>query len=154
MSGLPLSGTPRDRFTARTPPTPRTPDNAPGSGAGAALRPRAVERLTGEVARLRDRLTRATRDGRDEFISADSDAYDIGMLAVIHLADLVNRQLPDDIAASLPAVARDGLRATRNIAAHNYAGLDNARLWQTVSEHAPELLDAIQAALVARNERP
>ena len=130
---------PRGRFTART---RSEPDGSEGSE-------RSRERLADEVARLRSRFERATRDGRESFADADSDAYDIGMLAVIHLADLVNRQLPVEIAATLPRLARDGLRATRNIAAHNYAGLDNARLWETVSIHAPALLDAIDAALQA-----
>ncbi|GAA1939149.1 HepT-like ribonuclease domain-containing protein [Agromyces allii] len=129
------SDAPRGRFTAR----PRT------DGDGSE---RSRERLAAEVARLRSRFERATRDGREAFADTESDAYDIGMLAVIHLADLVNRQLPDEIAAALPRLARDGLRATRNIAAHNYAGLDNARLWETVSTHAPALLDAIDAASV------
>ncbi|RXZ68314.1 HepT-like ribonuclease domain-containing protein [Agromyces albus] len=72
------------------------------------------------------------------------------MLAVIHLADFVTRELPEEVTLSLPALARDGLRATRNVAAHNYAGLDNARLWNTVTEHAPALLDDIEVALRAR----
>jgi len=106
-----------------------------------------AEKLLAEAERLRSRLERAARDGRDAFTSGGSDAYDIGMLAVIHLADLVTRQLPDDVAATLPPLARDGLRATRNIATHNYAGLDNARLWDTVTTHAPALLDAIEGQL-------
>ncbi|WP_448006187.1 HepT-like ribonuclease domain-containing protein [Agromyces bauzanensis] len=109
-----------------------------------------LERLLEEVARLRSRFERASRDGRDAFVATGSDSYDIGMLAVIHLADFVTRELPDEVAATLPEVARDGLRATRNIAAHNYAGLDNARLWRTVSEHAPALLDDIESALRSR----
>jgi hypothetical protein len=111
---------------------------------------RVTERLISEITRIRARFERATRDGKDAFAGDGSDSYDIGMLAVIHLADLVNRQLPDDIASAIPPVARDGLRATRNIAAHNYAGLDNARLWETVTTHAPALLDAIEAALRAQ----
>ena len=110
---------------------------------------RAAAKLLAEVERLRGRFARAARDGRESFVSADSDGYDIGMLAVIHLADLVTRQVPADVAATLPPLARDGLRATRNIAAHNYAVLDNIRLWLTVSEHAPTLLDALEAALRA-----
>ena len=89
---------------------------------------RVTEKLISELTRIRARFERATRDGKEAFAHDGSDSYDIGMLAVIHLADLVNRQLPDDIASTIPPVARDGLRATRNIAAHNYAGLDNARL--------------------------
>ncbi|MEV1129284.1 HepT-like ribonuclease domain-containing protein [Agromyces sp. NPDC049794] len=124
---------------------------------GFRARPRAdasdqhrVERLLDEVARLRSRFERASHDGRETFVASGSDSYDIGMLAVIHLADFVARELPAEVASALPELARDGLRATRNIAAHNYAGLDNARLWSTVNEHAPALLDDIEAALRAR----
>lgn len=112
-----------------------------------------AERLLVEVARLRSRFARAARDGRDAFIAVGSDSYDVGMLAVIHLADFVTRELPEEITLSLPALARDGLRATRNVAAHNYAGLDNARLWNTVTEHAPALLDDIEAAVRSRDNR-
>jgi len=136
------------RFTARprqndtrnglAPPT--SPDNN-------NLGIRSTARLTDEVARLRGRFERAARNGRDAFVRPDSDTYDIGMLAVIHLADLVSRPLPEEIAETLPTIARDGLRATRNIAAQNYAGLDNTRLWETVTTHAPALLDGIDAAL-------
>ena len=125
------------RFTAR----PR-----PGSEGTSQ---RKLERLRLEVVRLRSRFSRAARDGRETFEAVDSDAYDIGMLAIIHLADFVARELPEDVASQLPQLARDGLRATRNIAAHNYAGLDNSRLWQTVTVHAPRLLDQIDAALAA-----
>ena len=128
----------------------------PGSP-GFRARPRAdepahhqIERLLEEVTRLRSRFERAARDGRDAFVATGSDSYDVGMLAVIHLADFVTRELPDGVAATVPELARDGLRATRNIAAHNYAGLDNARLWSTVSEHAPALLDEIESALRAQ----
>ncbi|KQM81293.1 hypothetical protein [Agromyces sp. Leaf222] len=135
---------PRGRFSAR----PRIEPE--GSGSDLSERSeRSRERLSDEVARLRSRFARATRDGRESFADTDSDAYDIGMLAVIHLADLVNLQLPDEIADTLPRLARDGLRATRNITARNAAHGDNARLWETVSSHAPALLDAIDAALQA-----
>ncbi|GAA1510937.1 hypothetical protein BJ978_001575 [Agromyces terreus] len=131
-----MTDEPRPRFTAR--PRAERDDTE-----------RSRERLLDEVTRLRLRFERARRDGREAFADADSDAYDIGMLAVIHLADLVARQLPASVAAELPEVAREGLRATRNLAAHNYAALDNLRLWATVSTHAPALLDAIEAALQA-----
>jgi hypothetical protein len=127
------------------------------SASGFRARPRSgdapsidVERMLVEVARLRSRFARAARDGRDAFIAAGSDSYDIGMLAVIHLADFVTRELPEEVALSLPELARDGLRATRNIALHDYAGLDNARLWNTITEHAPALLDDIESALRSR----
>lgn len=103
-----------------------------------------------ELARLRSRFERAARDGREAFLAVDSDSYDIGALAVINLADLVSRTLPADLAAALPDRALEGLRATRNLAAHNYAALDNARLWATICEHAPALIDLIEVALEER----
>jgi len=120
---------------------------------GFTARPRAghqipdLGRLLAECERLRSRFARAARDGREAFVAEDSDSYDIGMLAVIQLADFVSRELPEDVQDALPKAARDGLRATRNIAAHNYAGLDNSRLWSTVSVRAPELIDTIEEGL-------
>ncbi len=84
------------------------------------------------------------------FLAPESDGYDIGALAIINLADLVIRELPADIVANLPEQTVEGLRATRNIAAHNYAALDNSRLWMTVTVHAPALIVDIEAALRER----
>lgn len=124
------------------------------AGSGFRARPRrqadraeATERLLAELARLRSRLDRAARDGHDGFVAPDSDGFDIGALAIIDLADLVVRELPSDVVAALPERMVEGLRATRNIAAHNYAALDNTRLWMTVTVHAPALIDDIEAAL-------
>ncbi len=125
------------RFTARDRQT-----NEPES-----LTDRQRDRLLAEIARLRSRLERAARDGKEAFADEQSDAHDIGTLAVIHLADLVHRQLPAEIGETLPRRAFEGLRATRNIAAHNYAGMDNSRLWETVTVAAPELLSLIEGEL-------
>lgn len=103
--------------------------------------------MLAELARLRSRLERAARSGRDDFLLAESDSHDIGALAIINLADLVVRELPDDIVATLPERIVDGLRATRNIAAPSSAALDISRLWMTVTVHAPALIDDIEAAL-------
>lgn len=124
----------------------------PGSGFRARPRHEAdgsehLQRLHAELARLRSRFDRAVRDGREAFLAADSDTYDIAALAVINLADFVARELSPEVAAALPGHVIDGLRATRNIAAHNYAALDNSRLWATVTEHAPALIDDIESAL-------
>jgi uncharacterized protein with HEPN domain len=54
------------------------------------------------------------------------------------------------VQAKLPPLARDGLRATRSVAAHNYAELDNSRLWVTLTVHVPALLDVIESELRRR----
>jgi hypothetical protein len=121
-------------FSAR----PRRPDENEGK----------TQRLIAEVDRLSARMERAARDGRVEFLAADSDGRDIGALALINLADLVHRDLPPEVVGRLPAQDVAGLRATRNIAAHNYAALDNDRLWATITVHAPALLTALRSALL------
>lgn len=125
---------------------------------GFRSRPRATtpdpakrERQRAELARLRGRLARATRDGEDTFVAEQSDSHDIGTLAIINLADFVARELPPEIVARLPDDAVQGLRRTRNIAAHDYAELDNGRLWLTVSVYAPALIVTIEAALSSDN---
>ena len=123
-------------FSAR----PRRPEGDDGK----------TQRLVAEVDRLISRMKRAARDGHDEFLAADSDGRDIGALALINLADLVHRDLPADIVSQLPPQDIVGLRATRSIAAHNYAALDNDRLWATIAVHAPALLSAIRSALLER----
>lgn len=125
-----------------------------GEGGGFRARPRRVaddtakrERLLAELARVRSRLKRAAEEGIEAFLAVESDSHDIGALAVINLADLVVREMPPDVTATLPAGVIEGLRATRNIAAHNYAALDNSRLWLTVTVSAPALIDELDAAL-------
>ncbi|PPG68255.1 hypothetical protein C5C31_09930 [Rathayibacter rathayi] len=126
--------TTQDRFTAR----PRRPADDTGKRS----------RLILEADRLLSRLDRAARDGEDEFVRPVSDSRDIGALALITLAEFVHRDLPAAVVAQLPGDAVEGLRATRNIAAHNYAALDNERLWATLTVHAPALLRTIRAALL------
>ncbi|AND17376.1 HepT-like ribonuclease domain-containing protein [Rathayibacter tritici] len=134
MTGPDEGGTTQDRFTAR----PRRPAEDTDKRS----------RLILEADRLLSRLDRAARDGEDEFIRPVSDSRDIGALALITLAEFVHRDLPAAVVAQLPGDAVEGLRATRNIAAHNYAALDNERLWTTVTVHAPALLHTIRAALL------
>lgn len=125
-------------------------------GGGFHRRPRTVDRDPGthlrqiaELHRIRERLERAARDGEAAFVADPSDSHDIGTLAIINLADFVARELPPHIVAQLPTDAVQGLRRTRNIAAHAYAELDNGRLWLTVSTFAPALLATIAEALAA-----
>lgn len=121
---------------------------------GFTVRPRSDDdgekrrRLIAEVDRLLSRLSRASRDGRQTFLAEESDSRDIGALALINLADFVLRDVPAEIVSTLPATDVAGLHTTRNIAAHNYAALDNDRLWLTITEHAPALLATIRAALL------
>ncbi|KZX20675.1 HepT-like ribonuclease domain-containing protein [Rathayibacter tanaceti] len=107
-----------------------------------------TRRLIAEVDRLASRLARAVRDGREAFLTAESDSRDVAALALINLADLVHRDLPHEVVATLPSSDVAGLRATRNIAAHNYGALDSDRLWATVTGHAPRLLATIRSALM------
>ncbi|KQQ03857.1 MULTISPECIES: HepT-like ribonuclease domain-containing protein [unclassified Rathayibacter] len=105
-----------------------------------------TRRLIAEVDHLSSRLARSARDGREAFLAAESDSRDVAALALINLADLVHRNLPDEIVSTLPALDVTGLRATRNIAARNYGALDSDRLWTTVTAHAPTLLATIRSA--------
>lgn len=124
---------------------------------GFTARPRRTEddgektqRLIAEIDRLLARLSRAAREGKEAFATPESDSRDVAALALINLADLVHRDLPPEIVSTLPPRDVQGLRATRNIAAHNYAALDNGRLWATITVHAPALLLTIRSALIER----
>ncbi|NQX10812.1 hypothetical protein HQQ80_04150 [Microbacteriaceae bacterium VKM Ac-2855] len=112
------------------------------------------QRQLTQLARLRHRLERATRDGEAAFVAEQSDTHDIGTLAIINLADFVTRELLPEIVSQLPPDAVQGLRRTRNIAAHEYAELDNGRLWLTVSVYAPALIARIEAALASSPSTP
>lgn len=59
----------------------------------------------------------------------------------------MTHERPPEIVAQLPNDAVQGLRRTRNIAAHEYAELDNGRLWLTVRVYAPALVRTIESAL-------
>lgn len=61
------------------------------------------------------------------------------------------KNLPADLKARRPEIPWDSIRALGNFLRHEYASIDNARIWNIVEEHlAP--LEAAARALLAEQE--
>ena len=79
-----------------------------------------------------------------------SDAYDVASANVIRLADLFAQvgQLPAATAQALLAgiSERDvrGIKATRNVLAHDYANMDDTVFRRTVTRDVPRLLATLR----------
>ncbi|QIK62636.1 hypothetical protein G7068_04985 [Leucobacter viscericola] len=108
---------------------------------------RLADNLLHEVVRLRRRLDRVLSLGYEAFAEPDSDSYDIGSYLVIQLAHLVTQELPGEITDRIAVDDQQGLRAVRNVAAHDYMQMRQALLWETLTVHVPRLLQVIEEAL-------
>lgn len=61
------------------------------------------------------------------------------------------RHVPDDVAASFPAIEWAAVRAMRNNLVHEYFGADMQIVWDTIQRDIPELIPNLKAVL-ARGE--
>lgn len=87
------------------------------------------------------------RGGIPVNFTSDPGAYGAATTAVIRAASLFERDGFARFLSVTPEDVRDGLRATRNIAAHaGYTTMDDRLFWTTVTVELPDLLDQWEAA--------
>ena len=68
------------------------------------------------------------------------------LYAVLHALQYIGEavsRLPDEVTDLAPEIPWTKIRAMRNLIAHDYAGIDPAIVWRTVSERLPELKTAV-----------
>jgi uncharacterized protein with HEPN domain len=88
-----------------------------------------------------------TSRGRAEFDAPRSLTYRAAEAVVIHFGDLVERRLPEDRRASVPAdLPLHAVRTTRNILSHNYRDADRGIVWRVIEGDIPRALRAILAS--------
>ena len=89
----------------------------------------------------------AYTDGMDfeEFV-ADARTRDAVVRNLMTLGESV-RWIPDMVLSAHPAVPWRTMRGVRNVVVHEYFGIDETILWETVRGDLPRLRDPLEAVL-------
>ena len=83
--------------------------------------------------------------GPDDF-NIDEKAFDAVMMNFIIIGEMVSR-LSDDFKNTHKKIEWDKIKAFRNIAAHNYFGIDIEEVWQIINNKLPGLKKSIAVIL-------
>ncbi len=100
---------------------------------------------------LRDFLTFS--DMAAHIINGGKEAYDadqnlrLASEAVLHRLGESVARIPDDFIAAYPEVSWRQIKATRNLVAHNYDGVDHEILWNALANRMPEEANRVRAIL-------
>ena len=97
-----------------------------------------------------DRIFRYTADGGDAFL-ADTKTQDAVMRNLQTLAESTQR-LSASLKAQYPEVEWRNIAAFRQVAVHDYLGIDLAQIWDIVADDLPKLDQQIAAILQALGE--
>jgi len=62
------------------------------------------------------------------------------------------KHLPLEMKATKPDIPWDRIRSLGNFLRHEYASIDNARIWSIVTEHLDTLEDAVRALLAESDQ--
>lgn len=85
-----------------------------------------------------------------EFV-AGGVVYDAALMQLVIIAEAASR-VPPTIRDELGAVPWSDIRAVRNRVAHDYEGLDEDSIWNTVTVKVPQLIEALRGVLVEHGE--
>lgn len=108
--------------------------------------PPAADLLAAELERIEKRIERVIGDGRDAFADG-SDSYDHATVAILRLAALFEERRFQPLLASTTPEERQGITATRNIAAHiGYASMREQTFWETTTILVPAFVERIRRA--------
>jgi uncharacterized protein with HEPN domain len=81
----------------------------------------------------------------DEFV-ADRRTMDAVIRNLMTMGESI-RWIPEPILEAHPAVPWRTLRGMRNVVVHEYFGIDDAILWETVCSDLPPLADTLEAVV-------
>ncbi len=94
-----------------------------------------------------DKISRFTADLFDaDAFFADQESFDAVLMNFILIGEAVSK-LSEDIKTANPQVPWHKIKGFRNIAAHEYFGVDAEEVWQIVKNHLPELENNIDNIL-------
>ena len=93
------------------------------------------------------RIFRYTADGGDAFLE-DTKTQDAVMRNLQTLAESTQR-LSDAVKARYPDVEWRNIAAFRNVAVHDYLGIDLTQIWDIVTKDLPKLDQQIASVLQA-----
>lgn len=83
---------------------------------------------------------RVVSRGRERFFDPDDDDQRrIARSIAIDLSTAADH-LPDEFTAAHPEINWRGIRGLRNVAAHDYKGMDHEILWEMLATRLPEVV--------------
>lgn len=105
-----------------------------------------IPAILADIARFAVTARRVAERGRDRFVDPDDDDQRrIARSLLIDLSAAADR-LPERFRTAHPEVDWRGIRAVRNVIAHDYDGTDEEILWQAITVQFPAIVAAITAA--------
>ncbi|MBN0038685.1 DUF86 domain-containing protein [Cellulosimicrobium cellulans] len=99
-----------------------------------------VDRALADLASFGRSAHRIVQRGEAAFLDSEDDLLRRAGRSVIVDVSAVADRLPDAFAARYPNVPWREIRATRNRTAHEYDGVSDQIVWETLRTHLPDLL--------------
>lgn len=85
-----------------------------------------------------------------EFVAGEV-VYDAALMQLVVIAEAASR-VPATVRDEFGAVPWSDMRAVRNRIAHDYEGLDEESIWNTVTIKLPQLIEVLRGVLVEHGE--
>jgi len=85
----------------------------------------------------------------DEQLVADEIVRDALLYSIVVIGEAASR-IPPDIQARFPTITWTRIKGMRNVLAHEYFGIDQGLVLDTVRNKVPDLRRTLEAALSAR----
>jgi hypothetical protein len=93
-----------------------------------------------------ERIGRYTANLHEADFARDEKTVEAVCFALVVIGEAVTH-VPDDVQASAPQIPWRKMKGMRNIAAHEYFGLDRSTVWQTATGDVPALKPLLESLL-------
>ena len=95
------------------------------------------------------RIERIASGRSDEQLVADEIVRDALLYSIVVIGEAASR-IPPDVQARFPTISWARIKGMRNVLAHEYFGVDQGLVVDTVRNKVPELRRTLEAALSTR----
>ena len=95
------------------------------------------------------RIERIASGRSDEQLVADEIVRDALLYSIVVIGEAASR-IPPDVQARFPTISWARIKGMRNVLAHEYFGIDQGLVLDTVRNKVPELRRTLEAALNTR----
>ena len=93
-----------------------------------------------------ERIGRYTASVQEADFARDEKTVEAVCFALVVIGEAVTN-VPEDVQAMAPQIPWRKMKGMRNIAAHEYFGIDLSTVWQTATVDVPALKPLVQALL-------
>jgi len=93
-----------------------------------------------------ERIGRYTASVQEADFARDEKTVEAVCFALVVIGEAVTN-VPEDVQAMAPQIPWRKMKGMRNIAAHEYFGIDLSTVWQTATVDVPALKPPVQALL-------